>query len=127
MTHVYLRQSDLDSMKIIQEECGKKLVQKTSLAVTEGGTSSELSYVQGQIVHDVLGLHVVSGAPPLPPLSLPAKEQPEPSPAPPPVAPEPQPTPPLPSEQLHQLLEAHADDLDDPRPGDPFAGFPADT
>ena len=243
MTHVYLRQSDLDSMKIIQEECGKKLVQKTSLAVTEGGTSSELSYVQGQIVHDGLGLsstktvnteekpfveidelkqlpnnvaivlpsngdrtlpstitylrplwvqkkfpelpvstpwldwptelcttydldtmpqelnwagwgtsepldegfvvqsdsllgkfvqsadeeQVVSGAPPLPLLSVPAKELLEPSPPPPPVAPEPQPILPLPSEQLHQLLEAHAEDLDDPRPGDPFAGFPDDT
>lgn len=34
-------------MKIIQEACGKKLVQKTSLAITEGGSSSELSYVQG--------------------------------------------------------------------------------
>ena len=56
MTHLYLRQSDLDSMKIIQEECGKKLVQKTSLAVTEGGTSSELSYVQGEIIHQGLGL-----------------------------------------------------------------------
>ena len=56
MTHVYLRQSDLDSMKIIQEECGKKLVQKTSLAVTEGGTASELSYVQGGIVHQGLGI-----------------------------------------------------------------------
>jgi hypothetical protein len=56
MTHVYLRQADLDSMKIIQEECGKKLVQKTSLAVTEGGTASELSYVQGGIVHQGLGI-----------------------------------------------------------------------
>ena len=51
MTHVYLRQSDPDSIKIIQEECGKKLVQKTSLAITEGGSASELSYVQGGIVH----------------------------------------------------------------------------
>ena len=56
MTHIYLRQADLDSMKIIQEECGKKVVQKTSLAITEGGTSSELSYVQGGIVHQGLGL-----------------------------------------------------------------------
>jgi hypothetical protein len=56
MTHIYLRQSDLDSMKTIQEECGKKLVQRTSLAITEGGTSSELSYVQGQIVHQGLGI-----------------------------------------------------------------------
>ena len=45
MTHVYLRQSDIDSMKIIQEECGKKLVQKTSLVIIEGGAVSELSYV----------------------------------------------------------------------------------
>ena len=56
MTHIYLRQSDVDSMKLIQEECGKKLVQRTSLAITEGGTSSELSYVQGQIVHQGLGV-----------------------------------------------------------------------
>ena len=56
MTHIYLRQSDLDSAKIIQEECGKKLFQKTSLAVTEGGTASELSYVQGGIVHQGLGI-----------------------------------------------------------------------
>jgi hypothetical protein len=70
--------------------------------------------------------HIVSSAPPLPPLSIPAKEPPEPS-SPPPVAPEPQPILPLPSEQLHQLLAAHAEDLDDPRPGDPFAGFPDDT
>jgi len=56
MTHIYLRQADLDSMKIIQEECGKKVVQKTSLAITEGGTSSELSYVQGGIVHHGIGL-----------------------------------------------------------------------
>jgi hypothetical protein len=56
MTHIYLRQADVDSMKIIQEECGKKLVQKTSLAITEGGMSSELSYIQGGIVHQGLGL-----------------------------------------------------------------------
>ena len=56
MTHIYLRQSDPDSMKIIQEECGKKLVQKTSLAITEGGSSSELSYVQGGIVHQGIGV-----------------------------------------------------------------------
>lgn len=56
MTHVYLRQSDIDSMKVIQEECGKKLVQRTSLAITEGGRASELSYVQGGIVHDAVGV-----------------------------------------------------------------------
>lgn len=56
MTHIYLRQSDIDSMKLIQEEIGKKLVQKTTLAVTEGGTASELSYVQGEIVHEGLGI-----------------------------------------------------------------------
>jgi len=56
MTHVYLRQSDPESMEIIQKECGKKLVQKTSLAITEGGTSSELSYVQGGIVHQGIGV-----------------------------------------------------------------------
>jgi hypothetical protein len=56
MTHIYLRQSDPGSMKIIQEEVGKKIIQKTTLAVTEGGTSSELSYVQGEIVHEGLGM-----------------------------------------------------------------------
>jgi hypothetical protein len=56
MTHIYLRQSDVDSMKLIQEECGKKLVQKTSLAITEGGQASELSYVQGGIVHEGMGV-----------------------------------------------------------------------
>lgn len=56
MTHIYLRQSDIDSMKVIQEECGKKLVQRTSLAITEGGRASELSYVQGGIVHDAVGV-----------------------------------------------------------------------
>ncbi len=56
MTHIYLRQSDIDSMKIIQEETGKKLVQKTSLAITEGGNASELSYVQGGIVHQGIGV-----------------------------------------------------------------------
>ena len=56
MTHIYLRQADPGSMKIIQEEVGKKIIQKTTLAVTEGGTSSELSYVQGEIVHEGLGI-----------------------------------------------------------------------
>lgn len=56
MTRIYLRQSDLESMEVIQKECGKKLVQKTSLAVTEGGTSSELSYVQGGIIHQAIGV-----------------------------------------------------------------------
>jgi hypothetical protein len=56
MTHIYLRQSDVDSMKIIQEEAGKKLVQRTSLAITEGGSSSELSYVQGGIIHQGIGV-----------------------------------------------------------------------
>jgi tetratricopeptide (TPR) repeat protein len=53
MTHIYLRQPfDLDSLKHIQEECGKRLVPKTTLAVTEGGAGSALSYVQGEIVHE---------------------------------------------------------------------------
>ena len=56
MTHIYLRQSDLDSMKIIQEECGKKVVQKTSLSVSEGGAASELSYFQGEMVHGSIGI-----------------------------------------------------------------------
>jgi hypothetical protein len=56
MTHIYLRQSDIESMKTIQEEVGKKLVQKTTLAVTEGGSASELSYSVGAIVHEGLGV-----------------------------------------------------------------------
>lgn len=40
----------------IQKECGKKLVQRTSLAVTEGGGTSELSYVEGEMVHRSLGM-----------------------------------------------------------------------
>jgi hypothetical protein len=56
MTHIYLRQSDLDSMKMIQEQVGKKVVQKTTLAITEGGSASELSYLQGEIVHEGLGV-----------------------------------------------------------------------
>jgi hypothetical protein len=56
MTHVYLRQSDPDSIKIIQQECGNRIVHKTSLAVTEGGSASELSYVEGDLVHQGLGM-----------------------------------------------------------------------
>jgi hypothetical protein len=53
MTHIYLRQPfDLESLRHIQEECGKRLVPKTTLAVTEGGAGSALSYVQGEIVHE---------------------------------------------------------------------------
>ncbi len=50
MTHIYLRQSDPESMEVIQKECGKKLVQRTSLAITEGGTSSG----EKQKAHDEL-------------------------------------------------------------------------
>lgn len=56
MTHIYLRQSDPESMKKIQEQIGKRVVQKTTLAITEGGTASELSYLQGEIVHEGLGM-----------------------------------------------------------------------
>lgn len=56
MTHIYLRQSDLPSMKIIQEECGKKDVTKTSVAVTEGGQQSELNYTQGEFVNQNLSM-----------------------------------------------------------------------
>jgi hypothetical protein len=52
-THIYLRQSfDPPSLKFIQDECGKRLVPKTTVAVTEGGASSALSYAQGGIVHE---------------------------------------------------------------------------
>jgi hypothetical protein len=56
MTHVYLRQSDPESMKMIQEEIGKKIVPKTTVSVTEGGGSSALSYFHGDIVHQSLGM-----------------------------------------------------------------------
>jgi hypothetical protein len=56
MTHIYLRQSDMESMKLIQEEIGKKLVHKTTLAVTEGGTASELDYFQAELIHEGLGI-----------------------------------------------------------------------
>lgn len=52
MTHIYFRQSDLKSMKMIQEEVGMKDVAKTSVSVTEGGRETELSYVQGQFVNE---------------------------------------------------------------------------
>lgn len=55
-THIYLRQSDPTSMKTIQEELGKKLVAKTTVSVTEGGSSSGLSYFHGDIVHQGLGI-----------------------------------------------------------------------
>jgi hypothetical protein len=56
MTHIYLRQSDLDSMKHIQEQLGKKIVQKTTLSISEGGSSSALDYFEGAMVHDGLNL-----------------------------------------------------------------------
>ena len=56
MTHVYLRQSDPESMKMIQEEVGKKIIPKTTVSVTEGGNSSALSYFHGDIVHQGLGI-----------------------------------------------------------------------
>ena len=52
MTHTYFRQSDPQSMKIIQEEVGLKDVAKTSVAVTEGGRETHLSYVQGEFIND---------------------------------------------------------------------------
>jgi hypothetical protein len=55
MTKIYLRQSDQESMELIQKECGQKTVPRTTLAVTEGGSGSELSYVQGDIVHEGMG------------------------------------------------------------------------
>jgi hypothetical protein len=56
LTRIYLRQSDPTSMKIIQEEIGKKLVAKTTVSVTEGGNSSSMSYFAGDIVHQGIGL-----------------------------------------------------------------------
>jgi len=56
MTHIYLRQSDLHSMEIIQKEAGTKDIAKTQLAVTEGGRASDLSYVQGGFVNQGLAM-----------------------------------------------------------------------
>ncbi len=52
MTHLYFRQSDIKSMKLIQEEVGLKDVAETSVAVTEGGRETHLSYVQGDFVNE---------------------------------------------------------------------------
>jgi hypothetical protein len=56
MTHIYLRQSDLHSMEIIQKEAGTKDIAKTQLSVTEGGRASDLSYVQGGFVNKGLAM-----------------------------------------------------------------------
>lgn len=56
MTRIYLRQSDIESMKSIEEECGKKDVAKVSVALTEGGQQSHLSYVHGQVVNENLAV-----------------------------------------------------------------------
>jgi hypothetical protein len=56
MTHIYLRQSDLHSMEVIQKEAGTKDIAKTQLAVTEGGRTSDLSYVQGGFVNKGLAM-----------------------------------------------------------------------
>jgi len=56
MTHLYLRQSDLHSMEIIQKEAGTKDIARTQLAVTEGGRASDLSYVQGDFVNEGLAM-----------------------------------------------------------------------
>jgi len=57
MTHIYLRQSDLESINEIKTACGTKIVDKTTMAVSEGGSASELSFTQGgALVHDGLGV-----------------------------------------------------------------------
>ena len=56
MNHIYFRQSDLESMKMIEKEVGTKDVAKTSVAITEGGQSSELSYSQGGFIHENLSV-----------------------------------------------------------------------
>ena len=56
MTHIYLRQSDLHSMEIIQKEAGTKDIARTQLAVTEGGRASDLSYVLGGFVDKGLAM-----------------------------------------------------------------------
>jgi len=56
MTHIYLRQSDIHSMELIQKEVGLKDVYQTTLARTEGGRASHLSYVQGEFVQEGLAM-----------------------------------------------------------------------
>jgi hypothetical protein len=52
MTHVYFRQSDIESMKRIEKEVGLKDAARTSVSITEGGQQSQVSYTAGDFVHD---------------------------------------------------------------------------
>ena len=52
LTHVYFRQSDVESMKRIEKEVGLKDIPKTSVSITEGGQQSKVSYTAGDFVHD---------------------------------------------------------------------------
>jgi len=52
MTHVYFRQSDIESMRRIEKEVGLKDIAKTSVSITEGGQQSKVSYTAGDFVHD---------------------------------------------------------------------------
>gem|GEM_PF-1811258 len=56
MTHIYFRQSDLESMKKIEKEVGTKDVVKTSVSVSEGGQQSAVNFVSGDIVHEGVGV-----------------------------------------------------------------------
>jgi hypothetical protein len=56
MTHLYLGQADLHSMEIIQKVAGTKDIAKTKMAVTEGGRTSDLSYLQGGLVNKGLAM-----------------------------------------------------------------------
>jgi len=56
MTHIYFRQSNLESMQIIEKEVGTKLVIKTGLSTSEGGQNSELKFLAGDIVHESIGV-----------------------------------------------------------------------
>jgi hypothetical protein len=56
MTRIYLRQSDIESMEMIGKEVGNKDVSKISVAVTEGGQQSRVSYFHNQFVNEALGV-----------------------------------------------------------------------
>ena len=56
MTHIYLRQNDVESMEIIEKEVGTKPVVKTTFSIAEGGTDSSLEFSAGDIVNKGVGI-----------------------------------------------------------------------
>lgn len=56
LTRIYFRRSDSESMAMIQKEVGNKDVSKISIAISEGGQQSEMSYLIGRIVDSNLAV-----------------------------------------------------------------------